>query len=68
MKQEHERLSWISTGYIVKLDSICLHILVLAQSWVEHAVRRRGSFGALEEEDWVTHHFHQELEAHCNGP
>lgn len=68
MQQQHEWLGWISARHVVELDAIGSDVLVLAQRWIQHAVGRGRSLGALEETNWVAYHVHKELQAHCGSP
>lgn len=54
MKKQHEWFRWISTRYIVELDSIGSDVLVFAQRWIQHTVWRSDPLLALEEENGVT--------------
>ena len=59
MKQQHEWLGRVSTGHIVELEAIGSDILVLAQGWVQHAVRRSQPLGPLKEGGGMADKDHQ---------
>ena len=61
MQKQHERLGGIPTGHTVELDPIGLHVAMLAQGGVQHAVWGRYPLGPLEEEDRVAQEIQEQL-------